>query len=482
MKLESFALIIFIVLSLLGIYHHELWLDEMQRWLLVRDSSSFADLLHNKRFEGHPSLWYTLLYGVKHLSHNPMVMQLLHSGIALLSAFLILFYAPFEKWMRILLIFGYFPFFEYNLMCANYALVFLGLIVFAILHPKKKIPFWILALVLGLMANSHILGLVASAALFIYAVLETERTKSRGNVLSFIVLYLLFVVVAVFHIIPPTESIDIALMSNIGEPAYWLKSLMAIEKSFIPIPDITEHSIWNTYLSREMLPKALRLLLVIGLIGACAFVLRKQKSVLILFILGVLGNYIFALVFPFNGTRYYGFFFLFFVLCIWLAQNRQGEKVFSRFAKSYIYTLFAIQLLASILFFHWDWKHPFSQAKNAAKYILEHQSGNSFIAVDDYSIAVPLSGYIQAPVYYLADERIGSYVHWNNARQITSTKELEEKLYRLQTSHSDKELWFVTNKSDSIKKAKIGGNSLEFLQKYEGGMFQRNDCDLYILN
>jgi hypothetical protein len=36
--------------------HHEMWRNELQAWLLARDSDSLAELWRNTRYEEHPLL------------------------------------------------------------------------------------------------------------------------------------------------------------------------------------------------------------------------------------------------------------------------------------------------------------------------------------------------------------------------------------------------------------------------------------------
>ena len=57
------ALPLFGALLWLGLRAHELWRDETQAWAVARDSGSLFQLLATGiRYEGHPPLWYCLLY------------------------------------------------------------------------------------------------------------------------------------------------------------------------------------------------------------------------------------------------------------------------------------------------------------------------------------------------------------------------------------------------------------------------------------
>lgn len=102
------ALALFVALGLLGILQHEMWRDEAEIWFIARDSDSLRHLFHNMRTEGHPALWYLLVYAVSRLSSDPLSMQLLHLTISCCSVGLILRYAPFSLRNRLPLCFGYY--------------------------------------------------------------------------------------------------------------------------------------------------------------------------------------------------------------------------------------------------------------------------------------------------------------------------------------------------------------------------------------
>src|SRR5919202_3894562 len=70
--------LIFFCLGLIGILTHAMWRDELNPWLVARDSNSFVELFQNIKYEGHPGLWYLCLYGLNQFTHNPVIMQVFH--------------------------------------------------------------------------------------------------------------------------------------------------------------------------------------------------------------------------------------------------------------------------------------------------------------------------------------------------------------------------------------------------------------------
>ena len=76
--LEIFFPLVFVLIGLYAAFHHSLWRDEMQGWLVAWRSKSWIDLWKNNAPSGHPILWSALVYLVKDITRTPLSMQLLH--------------------------------------------------------------------------------------------------------------------------------------------------------------------------------------------------------------------------------------------------------------------------------------------------------------------------------------------------------------------------------------------------------------------
>src|SRR5437879_13529952 len=107
---HRFALVItaiFFVIALIGILNHEMWRDEFEPWLIARNANSFIQLYHNWWYEGHPMLWYLLLYILTRIFTNPLSMQLLHIGFATGSVYLFTRFKCFSILQKTLFAFDY---------------------------------------------------------------------------------------------------------------------------------------------------------------------------------------------------------------------------------------------------------------------------------------------------------------------------------------------------------------------------------------
>jgi hypothetical protein len=128
----------FFLLGLFGILNHSMWRDELNVWLIARDSSSLLELFHNIKYEGHPALWYLCLYFLNQFTSNPVAMQFLHLLIATSSIFIFIKYSPFTPLQKLLFSFGYLPFYEYLVISRNYAIGLLLVLLFVHYTPPEQ--------------------------------------------------------------------------------------------------------------------------------------------------------------------------------------------------------------------------------------------------------------------------------------------------------------------------------------------------------
>ncbi|GAI09525.1 unnamed protein product, partial [marine sediment metagenome] len=165
---------IFLILSIILIYHHEFWRDEIISWHFGSESSSFTEFLKVVRLDGTNTYsWYAILYFISHfITDNIESMKVVHLAISTVSIFLILKYAPFNKIIRAMIVFGYFLFYEYSIISRNYALGILFIVIFCILYKNKYRNILTLGIVLFLMGQGSILSFLISIAFFLMLVFE----------------------------------------------------------------------------------------------------------------------------------------------------------------------------------------------------------------------------------------------------------------------------------------------------------------------
>ena len=93
-----------VVLQIALILHHEPFVDEWQALQIAVQSPDLASMLANLRYEGHPPLWYLLLRGLAMVVGPQAALPAASLIFALASQCLILFRAPFPRWLRLALV------------------------------------------------------------------------------------------------------------------------------------------------------------------------------------------------------------------------------------------------------------------------------------------------------------------------------------------------------------------------------------------
>src|SRR5581483_782628 len=96
-RLELALVVGFALVVGAAMFRHEMWRDELQAWLIAKASSTPSDLLHNTRFEGHPILWYAVLWPFAHMSHAPRLEQAIEWTLAIAATALVVLRAPLTR-------------------------------------------------------------------------------------------------------------------------------------------------------------------------------------------------------------------------------------------------------------------------------------------------------------------------------------------------------------------------------------------------
>lgn len=136
--------------------HHEFWRDEAQAWCLVRDNS-FLGVWQHLKAEGHPILWFAVLFPFAHLGMPIETLSVICIVFMEMAAFLLLMYAPFSIWMKLLLMFSSVMLYYNTTICRIYSLVILLLYAIAVCYKKRMEKPWRYMILIALLLQSHII-------------------------------------------------------------------------------------------------------------------------------------------------------------------------------------------------------------------------------------------------------------------------------------------------------------------------------------
>jgi hypothetical protein len=166
---ECLALTAYAALVASAIVHHLPWVDEAQAWQLAR-TVPFDQLLHTYLgYEGHPAAWYAMLAGLMHLGVTYENLHWVSGALALAGVSLVVFSAPFPRYVRLALPFTFFLAFQYAVVARSYVLVPPLLFLIAMAWRRSVL---VLALLLGLLGNVAMHALAISVGLAVVYALE----------------------------------------------------------------------------------------------------------------------------------------------------------------------------------------------------------------------------------------------------------------------------------------------------------------------
>jgi hypothetical protein len=345
------------LLVIMGIGFHEPWRDEAQAWLLVRDLN-FGELFPALRGEGHPPLWYLLIFPLVKLGLPYAAQNWLAGIIVLAGLYILLLKTNLNFWLKLLLPFGHYMLYEYPVFARSYCLAVFFIAALIYLYPRRFDKPWLFALcVIGLF-NTHMLMFTFCASVvgiyIIDAVQGRQDMKKLGGA--------------------------IALMCIGG--LYLIPYLVMAKDTNVYEAEVADH-VWQFQhtvgfgvLAQNSFMLAMVLLLAM-LVGLSA----RTKPLLIL--LGGAVGLFYVLVYKFMGfERHCGLLFLMLLFAYGIAKHyaadswnfiKQSSGDKQMLYGQYVLALcIAGQIAAGMPKYLRDKNEPFSDSKNVAEFILEN--------------------------------------------------------------------------------------------------------------
>ncbi|MDH3628149.1 MAG: hypothetical protein OES25_10915 [Acidobacteriota bacterium] len=424
-----------------------MWRDELEIWLVARDSGSPLDLLRNLKTQGHPALWYVLVYIVTRVSHNPLTMQLLSVGIGACTAYGILRYAPFTVFQRWMLVFGYYCLYEYTVISRHYGLAVLLVCLFCIRFVKTRRLDGMGVLWLFLLANTTLQGAIFASHILLIIVFRFgfragwDELRADRKLLARSGLVVLGVVVGVAQVVFEGLMMGDAHL-GVHQPTWdlaWVGgALSTVTTGWVALPNPAEFHLWNsTVLSAlpDSFATAVGALLGIVIIVTAIRQLSRQRTLSVVFALGSIVLLAIVLFVWFGSMRHHGQLFLWFVTCCWLWYGLESETTPAaetpRPGGVFLTATLGLQVVAMVLLFVADVRHPFSNARAVGEHLSRPEfSGVPVVGSVDYA-AEPVAAYRPGPIYYPENDHFGTFIDWGPRRRHVPVSEVLEDARRL---------------------------------------------------
>ncbi len=391
---------------------HEMWRDEVRPLSLAREATSPLDLYRRVEYDGHPMLWFLLLYA----GHALLGTELVLPGLALLLAAaavaLFLLAAPFPLPLRALFVFGALPLYEYAVMARNYGITMLLLFLAAWCFRERTAHPWRLALVLVLLANTNLHAAILACLLAGVWLWEGIAAGERARPLLPLVLVGLGVAFSLLCAAPRPSSNLTTIYS--ASPGRVIRAAMEAAK----LPDWTFFMLLPSSIPGAV-NRAILWLAVAGLAVRPVLALAAGASALalgVLFRVGYFGSY-----------RHQGLFLLFLLTLYWIAsvpgleglEGQEGWRRRLRTAGLYlgILPLLLAQAARSPQVIRKDLRKPCSSSPALAAFLQASPRYRDAVLLPEPAwFLESLPYYAGNALYYPREHRYGTTVSWTYAQ------------------------------------------------------------------
>lgn len=471
---------IYAVLAVYGISFHEPWRDELQAWQIAAASGSIPELINNCRYEGHPMLWHMLLFFVKFIYPQPMAMQVVHVLISITTVWLISKYSPFSIWQKLLLPLGYTLLFEYTLISRCYNTGFLMVVIFCILHQQNKNFTWPKSLVLGLLANTSVYGLTISLFLSVFNLAE-NRYQIKKHIPQ-LVLFAVLALVSALQIKPEPDNSYQAGLESFKQGEFYKASLLKIGDAYTNLYNFNIYPLWDLQFNYKFSPAAVLLFGAVTVVCMYVFsrLLMGNKPVLFFYLSATAGIFLLNILAERFPPRQTGHYFIILITALWIAEL--GLKSSKKTASSLFTLLLAVQAMAGLAYYHADRQKPFSNAKQTALFIKQHQLDSLPVSGAIEFTLSPFAALLNKPVYFIERYEAGSFIRWDNKRgRMVDSLNVNNTLSQM-TNKGGKVLMIVNTSYKETIDHMISAKQLKAIQiaAFTGSMVYDEDYYLYL--
>jgi len=448
-------------LLLFGIFHHELFLEEAQQLTIARDSNSIREVFKNMLYEGHVTLWNSVLFYLTHfISARPIAMQLFHSLVIISAAFVFLRYAPFNLKVKTLTVFGCYFLFVYSIVSRNYALGILLLFICCVLLAEPEKNLIRIGIVMVLMCFTHLFYVFAAAGIFMYLLVVIKRKYLRIQFVLFTALFLFGAISAVIQTlrVPADNVVSVAKGLSWLEPQRLAFGMIGFARGFINVPPVHQRYFWDIQYIQHFPVWFDVLLVVILFVTTVGFIFKSKKALLFYLLPVALLTAFFAMT-GLAGSRYFGLYFIFFIAALWLAHydgvaifpNEDRRRIKKWMPRAFIYSILSLQLFSGIFMYVADYKKPFSEAKNMVSFLKEHCFDQDPLIVDGYTAGPSVSAYLGRKVYYLDIDQPGSFVIWKKSNLPSPRKFFAEEMVSSNYLKNFNQFILITNREYPLR-------------------------------
>jgi hypothetical protein len=467
----------FLILFWVNIAHHTMFFDEANAWAISAASPTLSRLFYYVHYEGHPWLWYFILWFPSRLTHDPVAMKWVAATLGTANLLIVGLMSPFTYKQRALILCGYFFMWEYTVMCRMYSVMLLLVLLYVVRRVRRPEGVVGCCVLLGLTGNTDMTGVLLSGALLVeYAYSSyfgTPAAERRGVLRRWIPGLLVYVALIGLSIATlwPSKNISWQSSGHIGSQALNRHRIDAslgnmIAAPWWPISPQFPHRFWET----TVIDAKWLYLLVPVVLFAYWKIFRRDRNLLLLMFVTLAIGVLFADLVYVGRVRHWGITFVSFLVGLWL-QSADGSEAEQQSWSPWTYGLLGLSTAAGVLALIGSWAHPFSRAREAAKWLQQNEPGDvALVGYPDVSFA-SLAEELQRPVYFLECGCVDTFKLFSKDREDFAKSEIPERMKRAMADLHTQTLVFAMYEpldADNEQRLREAGLSARALKSFPG--------------
>jgi hypothetical protein len=436
----------FLALLYVQLAHHVMWRDELNALAIAWASPTIPSLFWHIHREGHPWLWYLILWIPSRFTQSVLVLKVVQGIVSTAIVLFVALRSPFRTWEKALVLAGYFFVFEYTVISRMYGVMLLLFVVYLWSRTTRPGRPILSAVLLGLIASVDTIGIILSFALLLeyaytaFAQRHTSPMFSRKTAISASAVYAAILLFAVWSAKPAS---DISWRTT-GKPFKDAKSISHLYDAllnytilpFFSVKSPRSHFFWNPDLHLGNLVYTVPMLLILGMLYISFW---NRRSLLLLIGFTILGGTLFRhLIYP-CYERHFGVVFLAFLAAVWIVRAQNPSALLP--ASAYIFL--AISALSGVWATIGSWKHPFSYNKTTAEWIVTNHLENMPLVGEEDTSVVGVAEYLHRPIYQIECECVDTYLLFSSRRDGFTKADAPRRILQAAHYYDDAPLLFV---------------------------------------
>src|SRR6185312_2486350 len=401
----------FLILLYVQLAHHVMWRDELNALAITWASPTISSLFWHVHHEGHPWLWYMILWIPSRFTQSILVLKYVQGVVSTAIILFVALRSPFQVWEKALVLGSYFFIFEYTVPSRMYGVMLLVFVLYMDRRVRNADEPVISAVLLGLMASLDTIGIILSIALILeYSVAIYIRRKPVLSAKRAAAALGIYSAITGFAIWTAKPAKDISWRTT-GRPFKDAKDISHLYQAFLrytvlpfrPVKSPHSHFFWNPDVHGALLQFTFPMLVILALLY---WAFRGRWNLLLMLAATIVAGTLLGHLIYVGSERHFGVVFLAFVAAAWIVRSEQQTKLLPW----PVYLLLGISVASSVWALIASWERPFSYDKAAAEWILQNHLEDMPLVGNEDTSAVDVAQYLHRPVYMIECSCVDTYL------------------------------------------------------------------------